>query len=113
MQVIKAGWSLAILQTSNALSHLVDTSVLQCTDSPLFPMGNIRERLGIYGYKSEQPASWPRKVQWLSPSSLWDLDFLAIKPSLILNPSLSRGEERTTLSLTNKEVAMLPCSCQS
>lgn len=75
-------------------------------------MGNIWEKLGNYGYKSEQPAPLSRKAAWSNPSPLWDLGFLALKASLISNPSLSRSEDRTTLSLTKKEVAVFSHSCQ-
>lgn len=56
---------------------------------------------------------WSRKAARLNPSSLWDLGFLALKHSLTPNLSLSRSEEKTTLSLIKKEVTVFPHSCQS
>lgn len=108
LQVTKGGWSpVAILHTSNAVSQSPCRHIRAAMQSPLFPTGNIWEKLDIYGYKSEQLASWSRKVTWLNPSSPWDLEFSALKPSLIPNPSLP-SEERTTLSLKERSGCVSP-----
>lgn len=82
----------ALPPASSALSHPADTPTVQ---SPMFPAGNIWERLGTFRYKSKQPASWSRKATRLNPWS----------PSWYQIP-LFHEVRRTSHSLSKKEVAV-------
>lgn len=54
---------LAVPHATSAVSHAVDTPAVQ---SPVFPTGNLWERLGIYRHKSKPPTSWSKTATGLN-----------------------------------------------
>lgn len=93
MEVTEEGRApLAVPHATSAVGHTVDTPAVQ---SPVSPMGNLWESLGIHRHKSKQPASWSRKATELNPQS----------PSWYLIP-LFQEVRRKPPSFSKKEVAV-------